>query len=519
MSRLFRVAVIVGIAVLVLPACGQIQSSQPVGIVVMKVGGELLSDGVQNVPPHIDFTLSSSPEPTAGVSVLIDGNPLQVEYGKSIINAEARKEFPFGSTHLLTVRIPGIGTEEFHFTVVSTTSCLLAWFKDATGVKTIDISFSNAPVQSALGRYLPSGSISWRSPTEVVVHPSSSLLTLRLPSSLPTAHGAHLSATLVRTLSSWTQLPQLAWDPALPATPSMTLTAFSTGESDSLASLVHYESDIQVLDPVGLYLGANGSIVGTVSDTEISTAQANHLNVMPVIQNSFSDPTGIVTLLGSKSLVAQFIEQARARVLSAGYSGVNIDFENIPSSLRSAYTTFIGELTSTFHAAGKKVSVDVPVSTLGSPNTAYDDAAISHEADAVIVMAYDENTSPGSPGPVAGETWVAETLAGMLPGMVPSHVVLGMPLYGRVWEGTSVHACSSAQCEEEVMMLPHAFVTEDFADPSVLVTATDASGSTVTAAVSTQETVAAAVGIAVQDHLAGVAVWRLGEELPGLTLP
>ncbi len=515
----FLAAALTVMAALVLPACGSEGSVLHAGIPVMTVGGELLSDGVDNVPPHIDFILHATPEPAYGVTVRIDSQSLQVTYSSGSIGARAPRPLPFGSTHLLSVHLPGIGSEQYHITIVPLTQCFAAWFQNAAGVHTIDISFSGAPVQSALTQYLPSGSIVWRSPSEVVLHPASGTVALHFPSSLPTAHGAHLAASLVETIRTWSASPGLLWDPALPRLPSEKVTAFTTGGSAALASLQHVASSVSILDPVGLSLGGDGSLLGNVSSTGAATAEVQHMAVMPVIQNAFSDPSGIEALLGSGVLETQFIDSARSRVTAGRYAGVNIDFENIPPSLRDEFTAFIGELATSFHAVGKQVSVDIPVSTLGSPNAAYDDAALSHEADAVIIMAYDENTTPGVPGPVAGETWVWETLAGMLPGMAVSHVVLGLPLYGRVWSGTEVHSCATPVCEGEVLALPDAFITEDFADPSVLLAGTDASGAAVTAAVSTEETVAAAAIAAARNHLAGIAVWSLGEEAPGLALP
>ncbi len=517
MTRLLMSAAVLVMAACALPACGSATLQTPAGIAVMKVGGELLSDGVADVPPQIDFTLHANPEPVSGVTVQLDALPLKVEYQGNVIAARAPHGLAYGSAHILTVHLPGIGTEHYHISIVSLTRCLAAWFRNAEGRNTVDLSFSGAPVQAALREDLPQGSITWRSATEVVLHPNASPVSLRIPASLPTAHGAHLAAALVLTLSTWPTLPGLSWDPALPALPSMMLTAFSDGGSGALSALQHYGKAIGILDPVGLTLAGNGAIAGNPSDT--GGALAQHMDIMPVIQNAFTDPTGINTLLGSAAREEQFIQQARARVLQYGAAGVNIDFENMPSSLRTAFTGFIGQLAASLHGVGKTVSVDIPVSTPGSPNSGYDDAALSHEADAVIIMAYDESTSPGAPGPVAGSAWVAETLSGMLPGMQLSHVVLGIPLYGRVWDGAGVHSCQAPACEAEALSLPGAFVGEDFADPSVLVSATDAAGNAVTAAVSTQETVTSGVLAAERDHLAGVAVWRLGEELPGIALP
>ncbi len=118
------------------------------------------------------------------------------------------------------------------------------------------------------------------------------------------------------------------------------------------------------------------------------------------------------------------------------YDGVNIDFEGILPQDRNAYLSFLQEIKGKL-PKGKIFSVALPART-----TERDDAfpyrKISEIADKVFVMAYDQHGRTEKPGEIASLEWSAR-VGSFAQKTVPSEkLVMGMPLYGRVWQEQAV---------------------------------------------------------------------------------
>ena len=102
-------------------------------------------------------------------------------------------------------------------------------------------------------------------------------------------------------------------------------------------------------------------------------------------------------------------------------------FEGVPGADESALTAFAGHLSTALRAAGAGLSIDVVPHTLAGTNSAsaaYDDPGLAAVADYLVVMAYDESTQVGEPGPVAGIDWQAAELDGTMPGVPAAKIVL-----------------------------------------------------------------------------------------------
>jgi spore germination protein YaaH len=132
-----------------------------------------------------------------------------------------------------------------------------------------------------------------------------------------------------------------------------------------------------------------------------------------------------------------------------GYDGVDLDYEHLdpehlPEGLgpgrtrateRAAFSAFFVEAARALHAAGKTLSVAVPVigDMLEPP---YDYDVLSREADTVHVMNYDYHYEDGAHvGPLAPLGWVEENLDlihGIDGGRRAGKFLLGLPNYGLI---------------------------------------------------------------------------------------
>lgn len=116
--------------------------------------------------------------------------------------------------------------------------------------------------------------------------------------------------------------------------------------------------------------------------------------------------------------------------------GVNIDLENLTMNDRDKLTEFVRILREKL-GDSKILSVAVAANPNKLNKTwvaVYDYAGLAEFADYLVLMAYDEHSAGGSAGPVASINFVKISIEVILEDVSRDKVVLGIPLYGRIWE-------------------------------------------------------------------------------------
>ncbi|WP_462331600.1 glycosyl hydrolase family 18 protein [Schwartzia sp. (in: firmicutes)] len=180
---------------------------------------------------------------------------------------------------------------------------------------------------------------------------------------------------------------------------------------------------------------------GTLGDAALSpdkdyvkNAQKRGYKVWALVSNSF-DPDMTHILLHNQAACNRAVSEIVYAAKEYKLDGINLDFENMEEEDRDAFSKFVSKLGAALHKEGKTFSVDVTFPG-GSPNWSlcYDRAAIAAEADYVMVMAYDEHPSGSkTSGSVASLSWVENGVQAMLREVPSDKLVLGMPLYSRIW--------------------------------------------------------------------------------------
>jgi len=265
--------------------------------------------------------------------------------------------------------------------------------------------------------------------------------------------------------------------------------------------------DLTHLAPVWFHLGANGELQGDADPDLVVLAHQHSVQVFPVVQNYRAgafrgeDLRTLASPAGGHALTAQI---ARA-VSDTGADGIDLDFEELPPALSGDFATFVSELSAQLHRLGKKVVVDLPVQ-----HRAYNARRLAASADWLLLMAYDQHSLPGEPGPIAAFPWV-ETALGELAHQVPANqIVLGLGGYGYDWgpkqvEPVSFASALSRAARPEVIQWDPAARAPWFAykgaDGSHTIWFNDAA--------SFQPLLRLA-----EKSLAGVSLWRLGVEDP-----
>lgn len=193
--------------------------------------------------------------------------------------------------------------------------------------------------------------------------------------------------------------------------------------------------NLNVISPTWYELSdANGNFSGKPSDDYINWTKQKGLTLWPLISNAF-DIDRTHEFLHNAISRERFIQSLVLEAKTKGYSGINIDFENVYLADRDALTHFIAELSIYMNQENLVLSMDVTVMG-GSDNWSkcYDHEKLGKIVDFLIIMTYDEfwASSPVS-GPVASYDWMLKHMTELTTVVSPDKLVLGIPLYTRVW--------------------------------------------------------------------------------------
>ncbi len=203
---------------------------------------------------------------------------------------------------------------------------------------------------------------------------------------------------------------------------------------------------------------AAGAIRSSVDETYIQEMRRRGKKLWPLVNNQFDlDLTS--AFLADRGAQIRFIETLIDEAEDYGFEGINLDFENIYLADRDAYSAFVADMARRFGEADLILSVDVTVA--GGSETwslSYDRSALGRAVDYVCLMTYDEHwaASPVS-GSVSSYNWVERGVQGLLEEVAPDKLVLGIPLYTRVWtEVPSTTVAEKMDVRSDVLTMRYA---------------------------------------------------------------
>ena len=222
-------------------------------------------------------------------------------------------------------------------------------------------------------------------------------------------------------------------------------TTFASGDRVSLGYIYNsYKSHTEIMDDT------KGNI-NTVSPTCFDLTSSGHLEINNIFDQEFVNEMHergvLVTPFLSKHWGRKRVQNALSKpeVLASevadavekyNLDGVNIDLENLTMNDRDKLTEFVRILREKL-GDSKILSVAVAANPNKLNKTwvaVYDYAGLAEFADYLVLMAYDEHSAGGSAGPVASINFVKISIEVILEDVSRDKVVLGIPLYGRIWE-------------------------------------------------------------------------------------
>lgn len=264
---------------------------------------------------------------------------------------------------------------------------------------------------------------------------------------------------------------------------------------------------------------ASGNLKDTSSKETVDLLKQRGYEVHPLVSNQF-DSKLTTAFLNDPAAQDRFIRALVDRSAVLGVDGINLDFENVAGSNRDRFTAFVSKLTAYAHEKGLVVSIDLPRgSDAWNHLTAFDHEKLAGIVDYIIIMAYDHHYSGSDkPGPVAGLAWTEGGVREFLSYGIPrDKLILGIPLYVREWtlDGAGKLLSNRAIYTKdipELMTAKKAVKTWDDTYGQYKVEYTDEHGRTRVFWLEDETTFQARLDIARKYDLAGIAVWRLGQE-------
>jgi spore germination protein YaaH len=219
---------------------------------------------------------------------------------------------------------------------------------------------------------------------------------------------------------------------------------YLTSNPDSVRSFLAHSSQIDLLVPAWYQADENGLVTGAADPSVMKRSQDEKLPVMPLIalfnKKNFH-------MLATNPVAQTRLNDAMIRECKLhGYTGYQIDFENIDYIDRDLLTDMVKTSAVAMHRAGLQLTIATVPNAPGYPGAggfakwiytdwrgAYDLAALAKYVDLICLMTYDQHTRWTVPGPVAGWTWTVDNLNYALKVVPKEKLSLGIPLYGYHW--------------------------------------------------------------------------------------
>ncbi len=232
----------------------------------------------------------------------------------------------------------------------------------------------------------------------------------------------------------YNSIPEFSFD--LTSGGKINLTWHYIGSKTPDMSNVKKINGLNVISPTWFTLAnEKGDIEERGSINYTNWAHKNGHKVWALVENKF-DSAMTNKFLGNASARTKFINSLISHAKKYKLDGINVDFENMYTKDKNAFTQFVKELYAKTKANGIVLSVDVTVIVSNSNwSESYDRAALSKVVDYVALMAYDQYW-PGSPvsGSVAQLSWVEQSLKRVLKEVPKEKLLLGVPFYTRLWK-------------------------------------------------------------------------------------
>lgn len=194
----------------------------------------------------------------------------------------------------------------------------------------------------------------------------------------------------------------------------------------------------------------NGDMIDRGNQNYVKKYNDLGIDVWAYLDNSF-DPEITHEALSNEKTRKKIINKTLELCKKYGMKGINIDFEHTKIDDRDYITDFVREFR---QAAGEDFIITVDVTPQISADVTkepYDRKALAEIADYMVVMAYDQHWgSSDKAGSVAQYKWVEGSINVLFRNIPNKKMILGVPLYTRIWKEDGGKVTSKTISMDEV---------------------------------------------------------------------
>jgi spore germination protein YaaH len=216
---------------------------------------------------------------------------------------------------------------------------------------------------------------------------------------------------------------------------------------DGWESLSQHIGKISILAPQVFIVDETGQVHGEVEERVRALAKQHGVELMPLLANV--KPEAAHAILSDENRRHQVIADALRLCQASGCAGLQLDIEDVLPADGPAFAAFAREAAEAFHAQHLRLSVAVPSPLFSAslPKEKYTatfggfgvdarpyplDQIVPH-VDFVTLMAYGQYGQGTAPGPVAGISWVEQSVRYVLQRVPAPKLSLGVGLWAQHW--------------------------------------------------------------------------------------
>jgi spore germination protein len=194
------------------------------------------------------------------------------------------------------------------------------------------------------------------------------------------------------------------------------------------------------LSPFAYLIKENGDLQPINDSPAVRVAKAKNAIPMMAITNFTSTATGANLahiVLGSPQIVERLLDNIINTMKSKGYSGLNVDFENVLPADRELYNSFLRRAVERLHNEGYFVSTavapKVSATQPGELYEAHDYEAHGRIVDFVILMTYEWGYRKGPPQAISPLNQIIRVLNYAITAIPREKIFFGFQIYARDW--------------------------------------------------------------------------------------